>query len=133
MDLIQLAAERGYAVEYLSLAKHSGLLLPDKRILIKRHKSALTQRAALAHELGHAHYGHDWRHIHSRGRDEHRANLYAANLLIDAKSYAVAEVMYDSEIDIAAELEVPVKLLRIWQAAHDPCRSTHSHLEGMTL
>ncbi len=118
MDLVQLAASHGYTVEYRELKKHSGLLLPNGRIVINHKRSPLTQRAALAHELGHAHYGHDWRAPHVRERDEHYANVYAADLLIDERDYAVAEAMYDSQAAIAMELEVPLDLLLVWQKAH---------------
>lgn len=115
-NLVIRALDQGYTVEFLPLAKHSGLVMPGNRILVNSRKSRTTQRAALAHELGHIFYGHDWRFPHEHSRDELKADRFAADLLIDPASYAVAEVMHDGVISaVAAELEVPVSLLTIWQ------------------
>jgi Zn-dependent peptidase ImmA (M78 family) len=45
------------------------------------------QRSVIAHELGHAHYGHDC----SSERGEREADRWAANLLIDPEHYAQLE------------------------------------------
>lgn len=117
--LLALAHQEGLNVEFRPLQKHSGLLMPGRLILINNQKSFMTQRAALAHELGHIHYGHDWRFPHERHIDEFKADKFAADLLIDPHDYAVAELVHDGSITaIAAELEVPVKLLLEWQRRH---------------
>lgn len=114
-SLVERAATMGHRVEFLPLHGKSGLLLPNRLILINSERRAMTQKVALAHELGHVHYGHDWRQPHCRGRDEFQADAYAANILISPAEYAVAEVMYDDLGSIAHELEVPLHLLKIWQ------------------
>lgn len=116
--LLARAHSLGHMVEFTPLHVHSGLLMPDKLILINSRRSTLTQRAALAHELGHVIHGHDWRLPHSRERDEVQADRYAAGLLISSVEYAAAEAMHESPAAIAAELEVPVKLLLLWQSIY---------------
>lgn len=67
----------------------------------------------LAHELGHAAHGDPAGH---HPRYEHRADLYAANLLIDPREYAELEMMYDGQPGaIAADLGVTVSLLATWR------------------
>ncbi|XBH21583.1 ImmA/IrrE family metallo-endopeptidase [Jonesiaceae bacterium BS-20] len=117
-SLVDHAATMGHRVEFLPLHGKSGLLLPNRLILINSERRAMTQKVALAHELGHVHYGHDWRYRHDRERDEAQADKYAASLLISPVEYAVAEAMYDSPPAIAHELEVPVKLLLLWQSLY---------------
>lgn len=120
-SLVERAAAMGHEVEFLPLHGKSGLLLPNGLILINSTKHEITQKAALAHELGHVHYGHDWRNPHDRERDEAQADRFAAELLIDERAYAIAEVMHGEVSAIAAELGVPIKLLEIW-------RRKNSHL-----
>ena len=67
----------------------------------------------LAHELGHAAHGDPAGH---HPRYEHRADLYAAELLIDPREYAELEIMYDGHLGaIAAEMGVTVSLLATWR------------------
>ena len=124
--LIEQAHGLGYVVEFASDLGHSGLLMPG-RILINSSKRWMTQQAALAHELGHIHYGHDWRYPHDRQRDEAQADAYAADLLIDPAAYAAAESMYESLHAIALELEVPLRFIQLWHERH---RATLSHLNA---
>lgn len=71
----------------------------------------------LAHELGHAAHGDPAGH---HPRYEHRADLYAADLLIDPQEYAELEIMYDGQAGaIAADLGVTVSLLATWRAHHE--------------
>lgn len=68
----------------------------------------------LAHELGHAAHGDPAGH---HPRYERRADLYAAELLIDPREYAELEMMYDGHLGaIAADLGVTVSLLATWRA-----------------
>lgn len=68
----------------------------------------------LAHELGHAAHGDPAGH---HPRYEHRADLYAADLLIDPHEYRELEIMYDGQAGaIAADLGVTVSLLATWRA-----------------
>lgn len=97
------------------MSTHSGLVVPGKTILINSGRRFLTQRAALAHELGHIHYGHDWRLPHDCQRDELQADTYAAELLIHPKDYAYAESIHPAINAIAVELEVPIRYVQLWQ------------------
>lgn len=123
---IDMATQQGFNVEFRPLNGHSGLLMPGRRILIDPRTSALTQRVALAHELGHIHHRHDQRARHDRARDELQADSYAAELLINEREYAVAEVMFDSQAAIAIELGVPIELLTLWLKR----RATHFAVLG---
>lgn len=73
------------------------------------------QREVLAHELGHAWYGHDWRNPHDEERDERQADLYAARLLISPTEYALAEELHPHPGAIAKELGVSQHLIELWQ------------------
>lgn len=67
----------------------------------------------LAHELGHAAHGDPAGH---NPRYEHRADLYAARLLINQREYQELEMMYDGQAGaIAADLGVTVSLLATWR------------------
>lgn len=113
--LIDLAACKGHTVEFVSMSTHSGLVMPGKVILINSSNRELTQRAALAHELGHIHYGHDWRLPHDSQRDELKADMYAAELLIRPADYARAEALHTAVNAIAVELDVPTRYVQLWQ------------------
>lgn len=117
-SLINHAADLGHIIEFRPLPRHSGLLMPGRVILINSQRSAMTQKVALAHELGHVHHGHDWRQQHTRERDEAQADQYAAELLISPSEYALAEAIYETPGAIAQSLEVPQYLLNIWQRRH---------------
>lgn len=67
----------------------------------------------LGHELGHAAHGDPAGH---HPRYEHRADLYAANLLIDPHEYAELEMMYDGRAGaIAADLGITTSLVATWR------------------
>lgn len=120
-ELLDLAASQGFKVEYVSMSKYSGLLLDDT-ILINKNRESLTQRVALAHELGHIHYGHDWRlNPHSMERDEYQANRFAGKLLINEERFAQASRASSDLRAVAKDLNVPVRILEMWlsQRPHD--------------
>lgn len=66
---------------------------------------------ALAHELGHAHYGHTC----STDTNELRADRHAAALLIDLNAYRAAEVLDPDPAAIADELGVTRRIVRVFQ------------------
>jgi len=86
-----------------------------RRIVYAFDLTPIERACVLAHELGHAFYGH-------RGRDdpaaEAAADAYAAALLVDAERYARLEAIGLSPADIAEELGVTVKLLRAFVDNH---------------
>lgn len=68
----------------------------------------------IAHELGHAHHGDRCEGV---VEVEERADLYAAQLLIDPKHYASLEQEGLHQHDIAEELGVTVDVLNLWMQA----------------
>lgn len=87
---------------------------PDERLIVVHPSLGPRNRVhTLAHELGHAAHGDPVGH---HPRYEHRADLYAADLLIDPHEYAELEMMYDGQAGaIAADLGVTVSLLATWR------------------
>lgn len=80
-----------------------------ERVIVLRIGMTKAQtRSVLAHELGHAYYGHEC----DRGPEDRQADKYAAQLLIDPSDYARAERICLDEWAIAEELEVTVKVVR---------------------
>lgn len=87
---------------------------PDEQLIVVRPTLGPRNRVhTLAHELGHAAHGDPAGH---HPRYEHRADLYAAELLIDPREYRELEIMYDGQAGaIAADLGVTVSLLATWR------------------
>ena len=65
----------------------------------------------IAHELGHAHNGD---RCEGDPAIEERADLYAAELLIEPRRYAELEQQGLHQYDIAEELGVTVHVLNLW-------------------
>ncbi|MFL2002268.1 ImmA/IrrE family metallo-endopeptidase [Microbacterium sp. A1-JK] len=65
----------------------------------------------VAHELGHAHHGHQCR---ADQRAEDQADEYAARLLIDPAIYAALERQGLHQYDIAEHFGVSVHVLNLW-------------------
>lgn len=119
LKLAQLAEDMGVRVEddrtHRLRPGDLGGWFPDRRLILVRPTLGPRNRAhTLAHELGHAAHGDPAGH---HPRYEHRADLYAANLLIDPREYRELEMMYDGHLGaIAAEMDVTVSLLATWRA-----------------
>lgn len=95
---------------------HYGYLASQADIVVSSRLTRDHQSEVLAHELGHMYYGHDLRTRHDSKADEHRADVYAARLLISPVNYALAEKLFDGHHGaIAQELRVSTKLLKTWQ------------------
>lgn len=111
--LIDVSEARGYRVRW-----HRGgpkaAWLPHKATITLRHgMSDADTLCALAHELGHAHYGDPAGHD---PRLEARADRFAARLLISPVEYAAAERAYGAHpAHIAHELGVTVHLVDVWR------------------
>lgn len=69
------------------------------------------RRTIIAHELGHAHYGHSC----DSGKNERQADTYAAHLLIDPTRYAEAERVSADSHYLADELGVTADLVTHYQ------------------
>lgn len=118
LKLLQLAEDLGVRVEEDVGRLRPGDLgawYPSQRLIVVHPDLGPRNRVhTLGHELGHAAHddpaGHHPRH-------EHRADLYAAKLLIDPREYAELETIYDGRPGaIAAELGITVSLLATWRA-----------------
>lgn len=72
------------------------------------------QRSVLAHELGHAYYGH----AIGNDRAEREADRYAANLLIDPERYAELERLDMDAHAMADELCVTIDIVYAYRAEH---------------
>ena len=71
---------------------------------------------ALAHELGHALYGHHC----STPANERAADRRAAELLIDPLAYRTAEILDPDPQAIADEIGVTRRIVRVYQDEHLP-------------
>lgn len=105
------------------LNQHDGYLATPRDIIINTRLHTSFQREVLAHELGHVHYGHDWRRPHDKRRDERQADAYAARLLISPVEYALAERTYGPHVGALAQaLQVSTVIIRAWQETY-PARA----------
>ena len=115
-DLHRLAEQLG-----VQLVRHSGgqkgWYNPRTRtISTRRGMSIIQYKSTLAHELGHAFYGdvttgHGWFDT----RTEHRADQYAAHLLITPEDFHDAYTWHGGHLPaIADDLEVTHHLLATW-------------------
>lgn len=91
---------------------------PDKRlILIARDQSPADRLHTMAHELGHALYGHPAGHC---PRNERVAEEFAASLLVDPHAYVEAELLFGPHSGaIAHELGVTVSLIKTWRGLYE--------------
>lgn len=124
LELIRLAAASGIEIHAAHLDDEVlGYWSPDEgRIYYDLHLTPNEARVTIAHELGHAHYGHRC----DNARHEHQAELYAANLLIDPAAYAALESINPDQHDIADELRVTVELVAFYE------RHCLTRLHGVT-
>ena len=116
LDLHHLAEQLG-----VKLVHHSGGVKgwyhhPTRTISTRRGMSTAQYKSTLAHELGHAFYGdvttgHGWFDT----RTEHRADQYAARLLITPEDFHDAYIWHGGHLPaIADDLEVTHHLLATW-------------------
>jgi len=74
------------------------------------------KKEAIAHELGHAFYGHNC----STPANEAAAFRRAALLLVTLDAYRRAEAIDSNPVAIANELGVTKRIIRIWQKTYLP-------------
>lgn len=93
-----------------------GLWLPQWKIISLHQDLGETQaRCTLAHELGHWWHG-DLGCGQYQGKEERKADFYAAKLLISPAEYATCETMYGPEPHVIAHhLGVTVHLVKKWR------------------
>ncbi|NKG22249.1 ImmA/IrrE family metallo-endopeptidase [Paeniglutamicibacter terrestris] len=111
LALLELAERRGIRVLYGHLDGRNGVYYHELgMIILDQGLCESTERFTLAHELGHAHYGH----LDSSPANEMKADEYAARLLISHERYAQAESLGDSHNFIAQELGLPLRAIEAY-------------------
>ena len=119
--LIDVAQRRGYRVRWHRGGPKAAWLPHRNTITLRVGMDDTTTLCSLAHELGHAHYGHPPGHF---GAHEIQADRFAAQLLISPTEYALAEEIYGPHPSrLATELGVTVKVIETWQAMHERIHS----------
>lgn len=89
-----------------------GLYSPEEQRLYFDLRLTPNERCSvLAHELGHAHYGHDGK----SSMNERQADAFAARLLIDPEMYAELEMQEYPIADIADALGVTEEVVVAFQ------------------
>lgn len=127
LKILALAEQMGITVEedrvgWLAPGDLGGWFPTARLILLQPGLGWRNRLHTLAHELGHAHYGHPRGHY---PKHEIQADVFAARLLISEQAYAEAERIFDGHPGaIADELGVTRSLLATWQAHHE---RTHNH------
>ena len=118
LKLLEHAERLGVRVEddrarRLRHGDHGGWFPQEQLIVVRPTLGPRNRVHTLAHELGHAAHGDPAGH---HPRYEHRADLYAAELLIDPHEYAELETIYEGHLGaIAAEIGVTVSLIATWR------------------
>jgi len=117
-ELLQLATDMGLEViEATLVGKDGGYSHARGQIRLHRKMSERTARSVLAHEIGHAIYGHVPTHfgpIHLR--QERQADQWAAKHLITIDAYQEAEARRDGHVpSMAYDLNVIPELVEVFQ------------------
>ncbi|RSZ61511.1 ImmA/IrrE family metallo-endopeptidase [Corynebacterium hylobatis] len=107
--------ESGRLNDSLNAAYHHD----TRTIVVRWGLDPVTRRCAIAHELGHAHWGHDC----STPRYERDADEYAAELLLTLDIVEQASLDLDHAAPaVAAELGVTPYLLEVWMKLYETGR-----------
>ena len=108
-QLLHHAAHLGYSVRVWDLGEErSGQTDALERVItLNLGLTMPEQRSTLAHECGHAYYGHDC----TNSVSERRARKYAASLLIDPAEYARLERINSDRHWLADEFCVTVDII----------------------
>lgn len=113
-DLASIASTMGYGLHMRHLDDPGVLAVTDTRDGTISYAWGLThreQRSVIAHELGHAHYGHDC----TTDRGEREADRWAADLLVDPEHYALLEREGSDSHTIAEAMEVTEDVLHAFR------------------
>lgn len=128
--LVGVAASLGVRLHGAYLSDGAfGYYSPDEaRIYFDLGLTPLERRCTVAHELGHAYYGHRT----DSEQNERLADTYAAEILIDPLAYATAEQISDDIEFLADELGVVPELVEHYrshclQRLGGRTYSTHPH------
>ncbi|WP_208854335.1 ImmA/IrrE family metallo-endopeptidase [Corynebacterium ciconiae] len=92
-----------------------------RRISTRRGLAVWDYRSVLAHELGHATYGDVASDCgRTNSKQERRADLFAAELLIDPQQLSDLALWHRHDFrSLAADLEVTPSLLKLYIEHHD--------------
>lgn len=97
---------------------------PSRTIIVRWGLDPVTRVCAIAHELGHAHYGHDC----SSARAEREADEWAARALLTVDLVEDAGRECDgAACAIAAELGVTPALLELWMQMYQAGRIPYTY------
>lgn len=111
LALLREAERRGIRVLHGHLDGRNGVYYHELDLIILDYSlSPFEERFTLAHELGHAHFGHR----SSEPANEVKADEYAAKLVISHDDYAAAEIICDSPAFIAQELGVSLRAVEAY-------------------
>ncbi|MCR6706528.1 MAG: ImmA/IrrE family metallo-endopeptidase [Cellulomonas sp.] len=115
--MLEVARERGLRVAWRDLGRRNGEYHSTGLILLNPKRTITVQRVTLAHEIGHAEYGHARVNdpvLHAR--QERLADEFAADLLIDSGDYIAAESVFGSHVGtLARELGVTSGVVEAWR------------------
>lgn len=124
VHLDQWAAELGVVIvetsrlhPSLNACYHHGA----RRVFVSGRIDGVTRRCAIAHELGHAVYGHERAEDERYSkRQEDQADLWALGQLITVESYRLAELTVGHHPGaIAAELRVTPDYVQLWRLLYE--------------
>lgn len=115
-ELLALAAQYGVGVHYWDLPERTRGLYDheEKLIFLNLRLTYYERRSTLAHEIGHAHYGHEC----SYPRGEKQARAFASKLLIDPEEYARLERINPDPHWIAEEFSVTAEIIFDYERFH---------------
>lgn len=109
------AEQLGIKVIHRALTVDNARWLPDKNaIVVRTGLPAIGDRSALAHEVGHAVYGHASDSV----KNENQADRFAAVNLIDFEECLDAMRATPDEYKVALELGVTRRILRAFLNLH---------------
>lgn len=115
VDVEKLAEEAGISINYAVLpasSPHAYWDSTQRTITVRYGLPHRYTRSLIAHELGHAHYGH----TKSAPKSERQADEYAAHILIDEDEYRQAESTYGTDTEtLAFILNVSPGLIEVWR------------------
>ena len=119
VDVEKIAEEAGITINYAALPASSphAYWNPAARTITVRYGLPYRYtRSFIAHELGHAHYGHKV----TTPKNERQADSYAAQLLITEEAYRATEVAYGTNVEkLAFELNVAPNIIEAWRALYE--------------
>lgn len=116
-DLVHLAEEQKLRIVECPGRTRGGFDPTTRTIRLNPGMSARTTRSVLAHELGHARFGHTpARAPGVRAQQERQADEWAACRLITPRAYAEAEELRGPHLaSLAFELGVTIELVTAYQ------------------